>query len=267
MSEFYVTELGVYPIKSCAQNSVDMLRVDGCGPENDRRWMLVDESGRFLTQRKISKMVFLKVAVGVEGLFVVAPGVSPLVVPFSEFSAGNQIEVEIWSDKCLAQLAGEDVNRWFTGFLGVGARLVFMPRTTRRLIDARYARNEQTVSFADGFPLLLTTEASLRDLNSRLSSPIPMKRFRPNIVVNGDVSFAEDGWSRVRVGNLEFMVSKPCSRCVMPTINTETGVSEPEVFRVLKSFRQQEGNVYFGQNLIPCGQGVIKLGDKVEVAY
>ena len=133
------------------------------------------------------------------------------------------------------------------------------------LVDENYAKRPQTVSFADGFPLLLTTQASLADFNSHLTGSIEMVRFRPNLVVEGSLPWEEDGWRRIRVGETEFDVVKPCSRCAIPTINPITAQKEPEVFAMLKAYRTKGSEVYFGQNLLPQNMGIIKIGDQVEV--
>jgi uncharacterized protein YcbX len=140
-----------------------------------------------------------------------------------------------------------------------------MPDTCRRLVDGLYAREGETVSFADGFPLLLISQASLDDLNSRLDSPVPMNRFRPNLVVSGCDSFAEDGWRRLRIGDVEFDVVKPCSRCVIPSIDQATAQRDGQINRVLASYRRVNGQVMFGQNLLYHRAGKLSVGDPVQV--
>jgi len=149
--------------------------------------------------------------------------------------------------------------------LGQPCRLVYMPDTCRRLVDGLYAREGETVSFADGFPLLLISQASLDDLNSRLDNPVPMNRFRPNLVVSGCDSFAEDGWRRIRIGDVEFDVAKPCSRCLIPSIDQATAHRDGQINRMLASYRRVNGQVMFGQNLLYQRAGTLSLGDSVEV--
>ena len=157
------------------------------------------------------------------------------------------------------------INQWFSERLKRSCRLVYMADVTRRLVDKAYAKQNETVSFADGFPLLLTTDASLQSFNQHLSRPIDMVRFRPNVVISGSLPWEEDQWQAIRIGNLEFDISKPCSRCVIPTINSSTMQKESEVFQVLRDYREKNGEVFFGQNLLPRGIGKISVGDEVEL--
>jgi uncharacterized protein YcbX len=149
--------------------------------------------------------------------------------------------------------------------LGLPCRLVYMPDSCQRLVDGHFARDGETVSFADGFPLLLISQASLDDLNRKLDNPVPMNRFRPNLVVNGCDPFAEDGWRRIRIGDVEFDVAKPCSRCVIPSIDQATAQRDGQINRVLAGFRRFNGQVLFGQNLLYQRAGTLTLGDSVEV--
>lgn len=160
---------------------------------------------------------------------------------------------------------GPAADAALSGFLDRDCRLVYMPEDTRRPVDTRYARQGETVSFADGFPLLLVSQASLDDLNSRLPEPVPMNRFRPNLVVSGCGPFAEDDWRRLRIGELELEVAKPCSRCVMPSIVQETAGRDGTINRVLASFRRRDGVICFGQNLLYRHSGRLRVGDPVEI--
>jgi MOSC domain-containing protein len=173
--------------------------------------------------------------------------------------------VRVWADEVAAVDAGEGAARWLGRLLRQDCRLVFMPPQTRRPVDPHYARRGETVSFADGFPLLLVSEASLAALNARLAQPVPMNRFRPNLVVAGCEAFAEDRWRRIRIGALELDVVKPCSRCAIPAIDQATGQRDPEINRALAAFRRFEGQILFGQNLLHAGPGALRRGDPVEV--
>jgi uncharacterized protein YcbX len=177
----------------------------------------------------------------------------------------EQQRVQVWGDNCLAQSAGAKAAAWLSQFLGLDCRLFFMPESTRREVDPTYAAPTDQVGFADGFPFLLISEASLADLNQRLEQPLPMARFRPNLVVSGCEPYAEDSWKRIRIGELTFRVAKPCSRCVIPTINPETAEKSVEPLRTLNSYRREGNKVYFGQNLLHDGIGELKAGMLVEV--
>lgn len=264
MSSIIVTELNIYPVKSFRGLALRAMSLGSMGPEFDRRWMLVDGSGRFITQREESRMCLVDVALESGQLKLSAQKCIPVSVAIGV--DGQRCQVEVWDDRVDAIDCGDAVARWCTDFLQRDCRLVYMPETYQRQVDMGYGRLGDTVSFADGFPLLLISQASLSDLNQRLSVPVGMARFRPNIVVSGCDAFAEDNWASVKIGGLDFDLVKPCSRCVIPSINPETAERNPEVVRQLASYRRTAGKVYFGQNLIHRGQGVVSLGDRLRVA-
>lgn len=269
-----LSALYIYPIKSLRGIALDHCAVTSRGFEHDRRWMLVDAKGKFLTQRQQPRLALVSVALGPEALLVTAPGMDALQVPY-HLQQGDALRVKVWGDECEALGAGESRDRWFSHYLGVECHLVYMPESTQRHVDADYAvSTHDVVSFADGFPFLLISEASLEDLNSRLTgkgeTAVPMKRFRPNLVVSGCEAYAEDQWRDIRIGALDFKVVKPCSRCVVPTIDTETGVKAREPLLTLTEYRKRENKVYFGQNLVhlPATAGpsvILHVGDKIDI--
>ena len=253
----------IYPVKSCAGSNLDNVTLDRFGPIGDRRWLVVDERGRFLSQRDQALMCLVRVeqvqggirlSLGDDSIQVTTPGAD-----------APELRVSVWEDSVLALLADSRAAQWLSAQFDRPCRLVYMPDTCRRLVDGLYAREGETVSFADGFPLLLISQASLDDLNSRLDKPVPMNRFRPNLVVSGCDSFAEDGWRRIRIGDVEFDVAKPCSRCVIPSIDQATAHRDGQINRVLASYRRVNGQVMFGQNLLYQRAGTLSLGDSVEV--
>lgn len=258
-----LTELSIYPVKSCAGFSVPSAGLDRFGLAGDRRWMVVDESGLFITQRQIPGMCLIDVQC-VAGGICVTQSHDTLEVSIPDEGAQSR-RVEVWGDAVQALDAGDAAAHWFTQRLGRACRLVYMPDSALRRVDGAYAGEGETVSFADGFPLLLISRASLEDLNGRLPQPVPMNRFRPNLVVSGCEAFAEDGWRRIRIGQMELDVAKPCSRCVMPSIVQETGERDPHINRALAAFRRVNGQILFGQNLLYRGSGQLAVGDKVEV--
>jgi uncharacterized protein YcbX len=252
-----------YPVKSLCGESLSVMDIAARGPLYDRHWMLVNEQGRFLTQRELPRMALVRPRVMDQGLVLQAPGMPDLLVmPESE----QDLQVQVWRDQCLARLMNPEADVWLSDFLGVSARLVYLPQDRVRQVDQDYARSDDQVGFADGFPFLLLSRASLDDLNQRMAQPLPMERFRPNLVVEGCEAYAEDEWKRIRIGELEFRVAKPCSRCVIPTVNPETGKRQGnEPLKTLMSYRKEGNNVYFGQNLIHDGPGNLQPGMLVEV--
>ena len=180
----------------------------------------------------------------------------------------DQLEkVSVWSDECEGIYMSREADQWLFNILGASCRLVFMPDESERPVDPDYAQKGDIVSFADGYPLLLTNQASLADLNERLERPIEMIRFRPNVVMQGADAFEEDNWNRVRIGSVEFECSRPCARCVLTTVDPSTGVKDPdgEPLKTLKTYRHEGEGVLFGINLIPRSSGQLNLGDSVIV--
>jgi uncharacterized protein YcbX len=226
--------------------------------------MLIDTQGRFITQRKYARMTLLDIREGDDHWQVSAPGQPLLMLP-KTLADGESVQVRVWNDHCTDLMAGVAYDQWFSAYLGVDCRLVYMPDSTQRLVDAQYAQQQEIVSFADGFPLLLISEASLQDLNSRLNEPVPMQRFRPNIVVSGCDAFAEDAWREIRIGEARLNVVKPCSRCVMTTVDTQTAERGEEPLKTLKTYRERNGEVFFGQNVLPQAGVTIALNDQVEI--
>jgi uncharacterized protein YcbX len=228
--------------------------------------MLVDANGRFMTQREFPKMALIQTSVNGTGLKV-RFGEQELTVPAD--AENGSVEAVIFEKPVTAAMFGDEVNAWFSDVLDVDCRLVTMSENTKRRIDPEYAVNpdEDDVSFADGFPLLLLSESSLAELNRRLESPVPMNRFRPNLVVTGTDAFAEDGWKKVRIGETIFHLVKPCARCVLTTVDQATGLKDgKEPLATLASFRTVDGKVLFGQNLIAENPGeIVKVGDEVEI--
>lgn len=261
--EFRVKSIHIYPLKSARGLSLEAVELDRFGPQGDRRWMLVDERGRFVSQRESAAMARLGAVPRAEGIRL-QWGSETLDVATP--AAGELRETSVWDDTVLARDAGGDAASWLSARLQLPVRLVYMPEDCRRYVDASYASGAETVSFADGFPLLLVSDAALDSLNSRLSQPVSLDRFRANLVVEGCEAHAEDDWKRVRIGEMVFEVAKPCARCAVPALDQETGEKHPELLRVLSSYRRREDRmVYFGQNLLYPEPGRVAVGDLVEV--
>ena len=257
-----VSQLFVYPIKSVGGVALRESVLEPRGLRHDRRWMLVDEDGRFMSQRRTPRMALISTGMSAGRLLVDAPGMPGLSLSLRP-EARRRIEVRVFADTTQGAPVDEEADRWFTRFLGVNSRLVYMPDDAVRAPDPRYAADGDRIGFADSFPSLLTTEASLADLNARLRDPVPMDRFRPNLVVAGCGPFAEDGWRRVRVGSVPFRVAKPCARCSVTMVDQSTGTRGQEPLRTLARYRRTDDGVIFGQNLIPDSPGTLRVGDAV----
>lgn len=258
-----LSEIHIYPVKSCAGISLPAVAIDRFGPVGDRRWMVVSEGGGFMSQREMPAMALIRVAQSSAGI-TLAQGDSSIDIEEPGASAPVR-QVTIWEDRVAARDAGDEAAVWVSAYLGAACRLVFMPEDTVRRVDGAWASAGETVGFADGFPLLLISRASLDDLNARLPEPVPMNRFRPNLVVTGCEPFAEDGWRRIRIGAMTFDVAKPCARCVVPSIVQETAARDPHINRTLAGFRRRDGQIFFGQNLLYQDTGSLNVGDTVEL--
>lgn len=259
-----LTALNTYPIKSLQGIALETAEVQSRGLQYDRRWMITDLTGGFISQRKFPKMTLINLKITEQGLSLEAPGMQALAVNFGEHSS-KFLEVKVWSDQCQALEVSTQASQWLSEFLGQNCRLVYMPDNSKRLVDPRYSIDQNITGFSDGYPFLLISEASLADLNSRLEQPVPMNRFRPNLVVSGTEAFAEDTWKKIKIGNLVFHLVKPCARCVMTTINQEDGTKGTEPLRTLGQYRKVENKILFGQNLLQETNGTLQVGDTIEV--
>ncbi len=263
MAGLILSALYRYPVKSFGGEQFESLDVDARGFAFDRHWMVVDARGRFLTQREQPRMSLIKARVDEEGLLWLRASGYPEVAACRQ--GGDRIEVVVWGDKVKAATAGAETDAWLSDFLSVPCRLVAMPDDVVRPVDAAFADPADQVGFADGFPFLLISQASLDDLNARLDQPVPMLRFRPNLVVEGCEPYGEDDWRRIRIGELIFRVAKPCARCIIPTIDPATAQRGKEPLRTLMGYRRRGNQVFFGQNLIHDRSGRLELGMAVEV--
>jgi len=226
--------------------------------------MVVDGEGRFISQRRHPELARVRVELEPAGLRVRAPGMPVLTIP-ADGPGAERRRVTIWNDRCAAVSAGTEAAAWFGEILGLRCELVRMADNEVRQVDRRFARVGEIVGFADAFPFLMLSEASLADLNRRLEKPVPMNRFRPNLVVSGCPPHAEDTWKRLAIGGVVFRVAKPCARCVITTVDQETGAGGPEPLRTLAAYRRDGNRVLFGQNLVHEGEGTLRAGDVVEI--
>jgi uncharacterized protein len=258
-----LTEIHSYPLKSAGGIAHTELGLDDRGLLGDRRWMLIGPDNVFLSQRILPRMALIIVEGGVQELRCAAPGMPPLgvVAPFG----GRTIAARVWNDVVEVAECGEEVQGWFSDFLGQSCRLVYQPANSLRPVDSHFSLPGTPVNLADAFPLLLIGQGSLDDLNSRLHVPVEMIRFRPNLVVHGSQPFAEDGWRRICIGEVEFTVAKPCARCSIPSVDPLTGTMGREPLLTLAKYRCHENQIFFGQNLLHRNGGVLRVGDEVTV--
>ena len=260
-----------YPLKSGAPLAMVEALVEPRGLVGDRRWMVVDAAGKFVTGRQFARLPLVRAVPDGDGaLRMDAPGMPPLrfEVPHADSA---RVATTVWQAAVMPVLADAAAHAWLSRFLDADLRLVHMDercdRRVKQMYEGRYGRDEDRVSLADAFPLLLISQAALDQLNAKLASPVPMLRFRPNLVVAGTAPHAEDAWRRVRIGEVEFDVVKACTRCVFTTVDFERGERDPtgEPLRTLTTYRRTPEGVTFGQNLIPRSTGTLRPGDPVEV--
>jgi uncharacterized protein YcbX len=252
----------IYPVKSCRGFAVPAAQLSLWGLQADRNWMVVNANGKFLTQRELPQMALIETVLDSEALRLNAPHQSELTVSLSPYP-GVAKTVEVWGDYCQAVDQGEEAAQWFSQFLGQDCRLVRIGAAYDRPVKSNA---DAQVSFADGYPLLLISEASLADLNDRLPEPIPMNRFRPNLVVSGCDAYAEDTWQQIRINQILFDINKACERCAITTTDQATGTrSSTEPLKTLATYRRVKNGVIFGRNVIHRSQGEIHTGSEVEI--
>jgi uncharacterized protein len=264
-----LASIHVYPLKGGRGVDLPSSVVEPWGLAGDRRWLLVDADFRFITQREHTALARLVVSYerGTD-IVVSSQGYAPLLVGAPGPSA-EMLKVTVWRSTVLAAAAGLEADAWFSAYLGEPVRLVYLDDPTRRAVDPEFGAEGDVVSFADGYPLLLTSTGSLDQLGAWLSAagepPVPMNRFRPNVVVTGSRPWAEDGWRRIRIGSVPFRVAKPCGRCVVTTTDQVTGERGTQPLRMLAARRRFGKSLVFGQNIIPDSPGLIRAGDPVEI--
>ena len=258
-----VSALTTYPLKSAKGIALNSLQLKNRGPKFDRDWMVINANNRFLSQRQHPSMCLIGTTLSAGKLTLTAPNANPLTIDSQ--AAFNQQDVVVWSDNVSAIDCGDQAAEWISNFLGVECRIVHMPNETQRLVDKDYATQNETVSFADGFPSLIISQASLDDFNSKLERPISMAHFRPNIVIDDCPPFAEDQWQAVRINGITFSLVKPCSRCIIPAIEPESGTKRMDVIKALSEHRRRGNATYFGQNALHDLEGEIQIGDNVEI--
>jgi uncharacterized protein len=266
MTFITVEGLYVYPIKGCRGIRVPESSVTRAGLKWDRRFMVVDQAGQFLSQRSHPLLGQVRTALSGDALHIASTSQGELTLP-RELDRGALIPVRIWRDDMHALISDEG-SSWFSALLGEAVRLVYVADAELRTVNPKHAHPGDVVGFADAYPALCASTASLEELNGRLlegSVPLTMERFRPNITLTGTSPFEEDDFAVARIGNVTFRRARLCERCVVTTLDPETGEGGKEPLRTLATYRKWDGAVWFGSNWIPEGTGSVRVGDAVEV--
>ncbi len=264
MTELKLSEIWIYPIKSLGGIPLLESKVMEKGLLHDRRWMLVDESGQFLTQRVYPQMALFKLSFENEGLKITF-GNHTNHLSFTTPSTLDLMKVTIWDDSVLACEVSAAHSEWFSALLGMKCKLVFFPEGNSRPVDPTYKVNDEQVSLADAYPFLIIGQASLDNLNEKLEETLPMNRFRPNLVFTGGEPHEEDTWRNFTVGSNRFVGVKPCARCVLTTVNQDNAEKGIEPLKTLSTYRKQGSKVLFGQNLVAIDHNSIRVGDHITI--
>ena len=262
---YYLSEIFIYPVKSLGGISLESAVVTDRGLKYDRRWLLIDKTGSFITQRDYPQMALISVELREKSLELKHKKNGASLSINIETNNEEKTEVVIWDDNVMANQVSKEADYWLSKMLNIKCRLVYMPDESNRVVDKKYANGNEIVSFADGYPFLIIGQSSLDDLNSRLDKKLPMNRFRPNLVFTGGAPFDEDRIKSFMIGDVKFYPVKPCARCVVTTVDQESGVKNEEPLKTLASYRTVGNKVMFGQNLLHKGSGTIKIGDELKI--
>ena len=257
-----LTEIWIYPVKSLGGIRVSAATVMEKGLAFDRRWMLVDGNNGFMTQREYPALALFKIRQTDNG-FMITHGGDSADLPFKTEQDSAIIDTEVWGSPVKTMEVSARLSQWFSQRLGSMCKLVAFPEENSRPVDPAFAIGNAQVSLADGYPLLIIGQSSLDDLNGRLEMALPMNRFRPNLVFSGGVPYEEDEWHHFSIGRNRFAGVKPCSRCVMTTVDQDTGEKGMEPLTTLSRYRKKNGEVYFGQNVIAIDHYEIHEGDEI----
>lgn len=261
----HIQSLHVYPVKSL--QGIDLQQAD-IGPRGirwDRHWMLVDASGKFISQRQNPKLASISTRMDSEYLYLSAKNMPEQAIPLQRNVAENLIPVQIWNDQCLAKTESPDIDAWLHRALGISCRLVHLPADQIRPVDPEFATPQDQVGFADAFPLLVLSQAAAELLSEKMRQPVPINRFRANIVVTGIEAHAEDQWHEIKIADLNFRLPKLCSRCVIPSIDQLSGEKHLNPNSALSKYRRFDNKIYVGKNAIADGEGQIRCGDPVHI--
>jgi uncharacterized protein YcbX len=255
--------LNLYPVKSLAGIAVNSFSLDEFGPAGDRRWMIVDDERQFVTQRSNPELALVNTELDGPDVLITIPGEGK----FHLVPDANTWDVSVWRDRVAAISGSQNASEALSRFCGKRVYFVYMADNAVRRVDPNWVDAYRRVSFADGFPFLVTNTSSLEELNSRLALPVEMQRFRPNVVVSGAAPWAEDQWNTLFVGGVSLSLVKPCSRCIMTTVDPGTGIRSPEgqPLKTLATYRKTSDGVIFGVNGVHNTLGTISVGDPVSI--
>jgi uncharacterized protein YcbX len=265
MNPLILSEIWIYPIKSLGGVQLDKAEVLRKGLQWDRRWMLVDDHSVFLTQREHPQMALFKLTIRENRITITFRRNKTDVTASTSFivtvTRGKELRAKIWNDEVTVIEVDPGISEWFSHHLGIICKLVAFPEENPRLVDERYNINTDHVSLADGYPFMIIGQSSLDDLNTRLTEPLPMNRFRPNFVFTGGSAYEEDRWKKVFIGDNAFVAVKKCARCPIPTVDQDTAEKGQDPLRTLALYRNEGHNIYFGQNLVVLQEGIVAAGD------
>lgn len=264
MTAIYLSQIYLYPVKSLAGIGVNNWEVEKTGLKYDRKWMLIDNERQFLSQRRLPRMALIKTALVDDRLILSASGMDDLLLDLHP-KMDEIIRCTIWHDEIDVITVSEEADQWLGSFLNADCRLVYQPDDSIRTVNRNYAEPTDITALSDGFPFLLLSENSLTDLNKAMQLNLPMIRFRPNLIISGCEAYAEDCWREISIGEIEFRLPKPCSRCSVPTIDPVTAETGKEPLTTLNRLRKWDNKVYFGQNALHNRCGKLSVGDKVEI--
>jgi uncharacterized protein YcbX len=270
MKHLTLSELWIYPIKSLGGIRLTTAKVLEKGLQFDRRWMLIDANGIFMTQRIHNSMALFKVSINHDEVVVTKKDSAGNTIATISFAAnaqatGPRIRSKVWDDEVDVVEVDSELSKWFSLHLNMSCKLVHFPESNARPVDAKYKIKGEHVSLADAYPFLIVGQSSLTDLNNRLKDPVPMNRFRPNFVFSGGDPFEEDGWKNIMIGKNRFAGVKNCSRCVLITVDQETSTKAAEPLYTLSTYRKRENKVYFGQNLLAIDHFEVSVGDIITL--
>lgn len=267
MDKLQLSQLFIYPIKSLGGIAIEQGNVGNRGLEHDREWMLVDQEGTFITQRKYHQLALLQTSMTATTVSVQHKHNPNQHLSFSiAENLEKPIAVRVWDDECTALEVSTEVSKWFSDYMQMEVKLVKMSPTANRKVDERYALHEETVGFADAYPSLIIGQSALNLLNTKLAHQIDMDRFRPNLVFTGGHAHLEDEIAEFTIGEVQFYSAKPCTRCVLITVDQQTGEKGQEPLKTLASYRNFGQKILFGQNIIHTNRGSIRIGDELKIS-
>lgn len=267
MNPLTLSEIWIYPVKSLGGIRLETATVRRKGLQFDRRWMLIDANGVALTQRVHPEMALFKPRIANEQLTIEyrkhGRSMSTVGVRLSFQPLGPAITAQVWEDQVEVHEVDPAISEWFSNLLNIPCRLVAFPEKNPRPVDTSNSIAGEHISLADAYPFMIIGQKSLDDLNGRLAEPVPMNRFRPNFVFTGGNAFAEDTWTDISIGGLRFVALKKCDRCVLTTVDQETGVKGIEPLKTLSGYRKTGNKVYFGQNMVALEEGSLSVGERI----